>query len=402
MAGAGKLRSWPLTASLVAGLAVGLALPPLWFLPGLLGFAVLASILAPGCGRLRAFAAGTLFGFGYFVVGLYWVAIAFFVDAERFGLLAVPAVALLCLFLGTTIGVGALIVAALRLRAVVSRALALAVVWSLAEIVRDRLLQFPWNPIALGWAVSDPSLQAIAWFGCTGLGLITVAVAASARPSASRGAAVVLLPLLLVAGGEVRLHWLTLPADPHPIGLRLVQADVPQTMKWDPQRARDWFERHLALSTAPRATPAQVVIWPESAVPYEIEREPLARELIARVLAPGAVAIVGGDRFEGDGPAAVAHNSVFAIDDHGRIVGRYDKVDLVPFGEFLPFRRYLGAVGLDKLSPGQGDFHARQWPRDHGVARPAACEPARLLRGDLPEPRRPGRTATGVARQHHQ
>ena len=353
---ADRLRSWPLAASLLAGLAVGLAVPPLWFLPGLLGFAVLAQILAPGCGRLRAFTTGTLFGFGYFIVGLYWVAIAFFVDAERFGLLAIPAVALLCLGLGMTIGVGTLIVAALRLRGVVPRALALAVVWSVTEIVRDHLLQFPWNPIAVVWAISDPTLQAIAWFGCTGLGLITVAVAASARPTASRGAAVVLLPLLLVATGEVRLHWLTPLADSHPVALRLVQADVPQTMKWDPQRARDWFERHLTLSQAPRATPAQVVIWPESAVPYEIEREPLVRDLIARVLPPGAVAIVGGDRFEGVGPTAVGHNSVFAIDDRGRIVEHYDKVDLVPFGEFLPFRRYLGAVGLDKLAPGQSDF----------------------------------------------
>ena len=131
---------------------------------------------------------------------------------------------------------------------------------------------------------------------------------------------------------------------------------MPQSLKWDPQRARGWFERHLELSRLPRATPAEVVVWPESAVPYDIEGEALVRELIARVLAPGAVAIVGGDRFEGDGAAALAHNSVLAIDDRARVVGRYDKVDLVPFGEFLPFRRYLGAVGLDKLSPGQGDF----------------------------------------------
>ena len=186
---AGRLSARPLTASLLAGLAAGLAVPPLWFLPGLLGFAVLAHLLAPGRGRLGAFAAGTLFGFGYFAVGLYWVAIAFFVDAERFGLLAVPAVALLCLGLGMTVGVGALVVAGLRLRSVPARALALAVVWSAAELVRNHLLQFPWNPIAVAWTVSDPTLQAIAWLGCTGLGLVTVAVAASARPTLARGAA---------------------------------------------------------------------------------------------------------------------------------------------------------------------------------------------------------------------
>ena len=354
---ADRLRSWPLAASLLAGLAVGLAVPPLWFLPGLLGFC------RPGADPRT---------------GLRPAPCLYHRDAVRLRLL----------HRRPLLGRDRLLRRRRALRSprhsggrtvvpgpghddrrrhphrrrlalapgVVPRALALAVVWSVTEIVRDHLLQFPWNPIAVVWAISDPTLQAIAWFGCTGLGLITVAVAASARPTASRGAAVVLLPLLLVATGEVRLHWLTPLADSHPVALRLVQADVPQTMKWDPQRARDWFERHLTLSQAPRATPAQVVIWPESAVPYEIEREPLVRDLIARVLPPGAVAIVGGDRFEGVGPTAVGHNSVFAIDDRGRIVEHYDKVDLVPFGEFLPFRRYLGAVGLDKTGPGPERF----------------------------------------------
>ena len=137
--------------------ATAAALPPLYFLPGLPGFGVLVAVLhrgAPGPGP--AFLRGTAFGFGFFLAGLYWVGIAFFADAERFGVYAVPAVLVLALFLALTVGLAAALVALRRWRSVEAQALAFAVAWTIAEPLRGGLgLQFPWNPVASVWAVSD-------------------------------------------------------------------------------------------------------------------------------------------------------------------------------------------------------------------------------------------------------
>jgi apolipoprotein N-acyltransferase len=349
-------------------MAVAAALPPLHFLPGLLGFgALVAGLWRDGAGPRVAFARGTLFGFGFFLVGLYWVAIAFFVDAERFGALAVPAVLLLALGLGLTVGVAAAVVASRRWYRVEAMGLAFAVCWTVAEPLRGSLgLQFPWNPIATVWAVSDVTLQAVAFLGTHGLSLLTVAVASCSAPLFLRGgapglrAAAALLPALAFAGlvlgtGTVRL-WTAPALPPTGVPMRIVQASVSQHHKWDPEQRVAWLRRHAELSLQPGDPPPKVVVWPESAVPYEIEREPEVRRFLARAVPPGGALLAGGDRYELERQPPVAHNSLFVLDERGSVRARYDKVDLVPFGEFLPFRALLGRIGLEKLTRGSLDF----------------------------------------------
>jgi apolipoprotein N-acyltransferase len=117
-----------------------------------------------------------------------------------------------------------------------------------------------------------------------------------------------------------------------------------------------WLRRHAELSLQPGDPPPKVVVWPESAVPYEIEREPEVRRFLARAVPPGGALLAGGDRYELERQPPVAHNSLFVLDERGTVRARYDKVDLVPFGEFLPFRALLGRIGLEKLTRGSLDF----------------------------------------------
>ncbi|HET6468034.1 MAG TPA: apolipoprotein N-acyltransferase [Geminicoccaceae bacterium] len=365
----GMLKTWPGATAWALGMLAALALPPVHFLPGLLGFAGLLHLARQNPAPWRLFRLGWSFGFGWFLAGLYWVAIAFLTDVERFGPFAIPAVLALTGGLALLPGLALLASGWRRWRSVAAQALVFAAAWTVAEIVRgDVGLRFPWNPVALVWAVSDGMLQSLAWLGTWGLSLVTVAAAAlpaallerggGAEPAGRRqwraplAGAVALLALW--GGGSFRLP----PAAAPPDGLRLrvVQANVAQHHKWDPELRLDWFRRHLQLSTAPGGPVPELIVWPESAVPYQIEEEPVVRDAIAQVVPENGLVLAGGDRYELEREPPVAFNSLFALDGTGTVRGRYDKVDLVPFGEFMPFRAVFGAVGLKKLTEGTIDF----------------------------------------------
>ena len=154
----------------------------------------------------------------------------------------------------------------------------------------------------------------------------------------------------------------------------------------------------------PRDPPPQVVVWPESAVPYQVEREPEVRSLLGEVAPAGGALLVGGDRYELERrPAGRAQQPVRARRHRRASRARYDKVDLVPFGEFLPFRR-----GARPARPAQAD-------RGHDRLRPRARAGSRCTLPGLPpasplicyEAAFPGEAtgagrAAGLAGQHHQ
>jgi apolipoprotein N-acyltransferase len=128
------------------------------------------------------------------------------------------------------------------------------------------------------------------------------------------------------------------------------------------------MQRYLALSE--RAAPGQAsgmqdvthLIWPESVFPFFLSREPEAMAQIAALLADKAVLITGGVRAADPVPAqgriTRAYNSIYVIGRDGTILSFYDKVHLVPFGEFLPFQKFLESLGLMQLTQVPGGFLA--------------------------------------------
>ena len=100
------------------------------------------------------------------------------------------------------------------------------------------------------------------------------------------------------------------------------------------------------------------VVWPESAASYPLDQDAVARKMIAQVVPPDGLLLTGGERFDLSREPPRAWNTLFVLDDTGAIVARYDKRDLVPFGEFLPLRGLLSGLGLEKLTHGSIDFQA--------------------------------------------
>jgi apolipoprotein N-acyltransferase len=352
------------TSALGLGLLAPLAFAPMHLLPALfIGFGGLFLLLERTPSIRRAFLIGWLFGLGSFVVGLSWITEAFSVDAERFGALAWPA-------LGALAGGLALFPAAALAAAhgVAGQAgggrllVALAACWSAGEWLRGTVLTgFPWNLAGHAWGFADAPLQLAALVGIHGLGFLTVlvaplpALALSARRLWPLLAAVLGVAALWVFGA-LRLGQ-PLPPDLPDTRLRLVQPNVAQSLKWAPEERARILGDLLALSREASATAAPThVIWPETAVPYLVAEDDAVRAAMATAVPGGGALVTGAVQRAADFAARPAmRNSVLVLDEAGAVLGAgYDKVRLVPFGEYVPLRAWL--PGVPKLTDGAVDF----------------------------------------------
>jgi apolipoprotein N-acyltransferase len=362
---------------------------------------------------LNAAIAGWWFGFGYFVAGLYWIGYAFLVDAKTFGWLLPIAVSGLPAYLAVYTALGFAAARLLWTRGP-ARILALAVTLTAAEWLRGHLLTgFPWN--AYGYALTEPLAlaQSVALVGVWGLTFLAVAIFASPAvladekndtPYPWRAPVIALCVLAAMSGyGAMRLV-LTPTSYVKNVKLRIMQPNLQQDDKFNYSAKDAVMARYLRLSdraTGPQSSGIRDVthlIWPESAFPFFLTREPDAMKQIADLLAPGAVLITGAVRAPSTPPGeriSRAYNSVYVIDHDGSIDGIYDKVHLVPFGEYLPFQSLLESIGLEQLTKVRGGFIAGDRRRAMSVPGapkmlPLICYEAIFPGQAIPPHERPG------------
>jgi apolipoprotein N-acyltransferase len=325
-------------------------------------------------GVMSAAVSGWWFGFGYFVAGLYWLGFAFLVDAKTFAWLLPFAV------VGLPAGLAFFTAAAFGLARVLwirgpLRILALALALTASEWLRGHVLTgFPWN--TFGYALTGPLVlaQASALVGLWGLTFFAVylfaspAVLADERSDTARPWVTLLLPLALLGAtavyGAVRLSQSPTQFVPG-VKLRIMQPNLTQDEKFNYGAKQQVMARYLALSdraTGPGNSGVRDVthlIWPESAFPFFLAREPDAMAQIANLLPPGTVLIVGAARAASPAPTPGmihAYNSIYVIDHDGAILSVYDKLHLVPFGEYLPFQDFLESHGLMALTKVRGGY----------------------------------------------
>jgi apolipoprotein N-acyltransferase len=316
-------------------------------------------------GRLRAaFGVGWWFGFGYFMAGIWWIGSAFLVEAESyawalpFAVLGLPV--LLALFYGL-----ACAIARIFWGDGIGRILALAFGFGFAEWLRAfAFTGFPW--ISIGYAAMPTPLlmQSVEIVGVFGMNALAVFVFASpALLIAGRQSRFGFLLAALLAAAHVSFGaWATShfsPEEMKPIAVRIVQPDIDLGEKWDDKEGN--FKTLLALSSRP-AVGAQkkpeLIVWPETSVPYILSEAPGALAAIGEMLQPGQVLLAGSVRQEGDASAALYYNSVLMIDDSGQIVDAVDKVHLVPFGEYIPFKSEFARIGMKQLVSGPMNYEA--------------------------------------------
>lgn len=378
-------RRWLL--AFVSGAASAFAMPPYDLFPVLfVTFPVFVWLIdgTLGRGRLRAgLAAGLVgwcFGFGYFLAGLWWIGHAFLVDADVFGWMMPFAVAALPAGLALFTAAAALLARVLW-SAGPQRILAFALAMTLADLARGHVLTgFPWNLWGYALTVSPVTMQPASVFGIYGLTAIAVFVFAS--PAALSGAgsrsarmAFPVFALAILAGlagfGAFRLS--NAGADMvEDLNLRIVQPAIVQSEKWKPENRNAIFADYLALSDTAASPEAMgvsgvdILIWPESALPFLFDTEPAALPAIAALVPPGTVLLTGMQRIVRDAAEPQGYrlyNSIMVIDEAGRIADIYDKAWLVPFGEFLPLQALLESIGLRQLTRVVGGFAAGPGPK---------------------------------------
>ncbi|NBN65748.1 apolipoprotein N-acyltransferase [Microvirga tunisiensis] len=371
-------KRWAL--AFAAGAFAVLALPPyghlaalfvslpvlVWLLDGAAG----ASGRLSGGRRLRAgFAIGWWFGFGYFLAGLWWIGLAFLVEADRFAWMIPFAVTLLPAGLALFHGL-ALALATRFWPERWTRIAVLAGMLSLSDWLRGHVLTgFPWN--AFGYATAEilPLAQLGSLFGVYGTGALLLVLAAApgllvdGRRSGVAGLALALCGVgTAFVWGQVRLNGTEGLVDPT-ISVRVIQPSIAQSEKWKPENRLPIFRSYLGLSSSARGDadlPAtrRVYVWPESAFPFLLTQEPEAIAEIDGLLEKDEILITGAIRAERNPDGVNYYNSIYVISDGGTIVDAYDKVRLVPFGEYLPLADVLETLGLRALVNAPNPFRA--------------------------------------------
>ncbi|NIJ08192.1 apolipoprotein N-acyltransferase [Sphingomonas vulcanisoli] len=380
-------RTCPIAFVLGALAACGFAPLELWPLTIACLIALIAMLERAGS-TWRAAAIGWCFGVGHFCIGLNWIATAFTYQAAMPAWLGWLAVVLLSLYLAVFVAFSASCAYWLaRLASPTPRAFValFGAVWIIGELLRATLFTgFAWNPLAAIWVplriVPVMTLPTIGTYGLSGLTILIAGgllhgagflrrAFGNATP-AQRGNRAILLGAIALAVA-IGCASIFIPIGMAPLAaangprIRVVQPNINQAEKWAPDAEINNFRRLVHLSGTPGPEP-RLILWPEVAIPWFLEDDPDARTALAHVLGPRDLMLTGGEavRYDAQGTMIAATNSLFGIDARGRLLGRYDKSHLVPYGEYLPMRPLLSRIGLSRLAPGDMDFDSGRGPAD--------------------------------------
>ena len=332
-----RIAVWPvwvqtLAAALIGGAgALGQA-PYDW---PVFTLAMLAFGLLLAQGAARPFIAGWALGAGYFAHTLIWILQPFLVEADRFGWLALPALILMAG--GLAVFWGLAFAGARRLGL---GALGVVVGWTLAELARAYVFTgFPWGaPVQA--LVGRWGGQGLAWAGPHGVMFLMMALAwglgqgqgHKIRIISVIGAALLLWPFT-ASNPPLTDNW-----------VRIVQPNAIQSRKWHPDWTDVFFDRQLSLSAADGLHRPDLIVWPETAVPWPLGQSAKHRAAIAAA-AQGAPVVLGLLRWEG----FRVFNTLAVLDRGGQVSETYDKHHLVPFTEYIPLgwiSNYFGLGGV--------------------------------------------------------
>jgi apolipoprotein N-acyltransferase len=399
----GRVTRFPKTLCLILGGVSATGFAPLgYWLFTLIAFALMMRSVSLAEKLRSALARGYWFGVGHFCIGLNWIAGAFAFQDKMPMWLGWFAVGALSLYIAVYPAVAAGL--AWRWGRVSAPApitsplfwlqnryaLFFAAAWIVTEWLRATMFTgFAWNP--LGLVLIDSPLgggvsRTIGTYGLSAFvilfaGLLAVGFqpwTASIRahvkdgtwPTILLGAPLMAFASLFVFAWIIALPGKTgaaKPANKLPL-LHIVQPNIGQQDKHNDSFDVVNFGKLAELTGLPAKEP-RLILWPEAAVPEYLEEEIWARERIAELMGPRDMLMTGGTAliYDKKNLLSGARNSVFAMTPQAKLIARYDKAHLVPYGEYLPMRPILSRIGLSRLVPGDIDFIPGPGAQSYGL-----------------------------------
>ncbi len=340
---------------MLAGAIGALSMPPFTTVALAFSFSIYWLLLTGFDRKLHVFSAGFLYGFGYFVASLWWVGNALLVGGNPY-LWALPLAvcglqALLALF--PMVAASSQIVLPGRS---LSAYLLFIASYSFWEWGRGHFFTgFPWNLAGMAWTNILPMLQSLSIFGIYGLTLVTIFAAtvpafawkgaASKRVRYGLAAFAVLLLGVMYTGGQIRLETYSTSYN-NEVVVQLVTPNIPQADKWEYEH---FWNNYKKTVDAIRMTPAEngrvegktrLIVLPETAFQYSHFEDPRAVEELQDALRkyPEKTYLLTGLLRKTE---AGYYNSLVGFDSNLEEKFAFNKFHLVPFGEYIPFQKYI-------------------------------------------------------------
>ncbi|RJR22503.1 MAG: apolipoprotein N-acyltransferase [Desulfobacteraceae bacterium] len=359
----------PILLSLFSGLLATASFPPgefywaAWI--ALVPFLAALKGASPG----RGFILGFVWGLAHFLSMLYWVVWVLGYYGGIGPILSLVPMLLLCLYLSLFPGFFGAVAA--KINGTPFSALTISALWVSLEYARATLLTgFPWCLLGYSQATWLSIIQVADLTGVYGISFLIVLVNAALAGLMTGGKtkktfSVVWEPALsalFVAGalfyGNMRLSQTDASVDDNTwISVALIQGNIDQSVKWEKSYQVITLDKYIRLTHSALKSGADLVVWPETSVPFFLQEDTELAKKVLSLAKEAKVAIVAGSPAYKKVDNKLAYlNRAYIIGPEEGLAAYYDKVHLVPFGEYVPLKKILSFV--NRLVPAAGDFES--------------------------------------------
>jgi apolipoprotein N-acyltransferase len=327
----------------------------------------------------RVFGYAWLQGFVCFIGSLYWVVIALHDFASVPTVLAVLPMLLLAAIMGVYTAVAIWTGEFIARRLEVANLLTIPIAWTALEWVRTYFpIGFPWNLLGYAAYRNIQLIQFVEFTGVYGVSalimffnVVAYAVIFQVYPrrvqTIALGTLTTLMALALIFGAW-RVHQLSKATPQGSLKVAMVQGDIPQSLKWDPKFLETSFEIYREQSEDAAQRGADLIVWPEAAAtflfqpddhyPVQLATDAAYRQRLLELAAHIGEPILFGAPAVGVEDNRIGfYNRAYLVSGSGKVEGWYDKIQLVPFGEYVPLRKLLGGL-VNRVVVGFGDMFA--------------------------------------------
>jgi len=302
---------------------------------------------------------GWYFGFGYFLFSLYWIAISLTFDQSLKFLIPVSII-LLPAFLSIFYGLITYLFSIFYSKNVIGSFFIYSILFGLIEFIRGSILTgFPWNLIAFSFSESVHFIQIISIIGTYSfnlfcISLFTVPAIFFLRKSRKEIIIcflfIVVSVIFLIFGNVKNNNFNSLKSIKNPYSIKAISSNISLDRFYSKQDELKIINELIQLSAPTKGKPT-IFLWPEGIIPDSyVSDMSMYKDLFSNYFGEDDLIIMGLNSLEKNEDKKLIFNSMAVFNNRLNLIQNYNKVNLVPFGEFTPYENILGLIGLKTIT----------------------------------------------------